>query len=57
MTAAGRLEGVDPADLYGLREALAYSDRPDYVIERLGDPLPQEDKCRAAAQTPDERGL
>ncbi len=57
MTVAGRLEGVGPADLYGLREALAYSERPDYMIEHLGDLLPQEDECRAAAQTPDEGGL
>ena len=57
MTVAGRLEGVDPADLYGLREALGSSDRPDYVIEHLGDLLPREDECRAAAQAPDKRDL
>jgi hypothetical protein len=57
MTVAGRLEEVDPADLYGLREALGSSDRPDYVIKHLGDLLPREDECRGAAQTPDERGL
>jgi len=81
MTVAGRLEGADPADLDGLREALGLADpegrltpigmrrieigaeafgspdRPDYVIERLGDLLPREDECRAAVQTPDKRNL
>ena len=41
----------------GLEEALGSSDRPDYVIEHLGDLLPQEDKRRAAAQAPDKRNF
>jgi hypothetical protein len=43
MTVAGRLEGADPADLDGLREAISSSDRPEYVIEHLGD---QATSCR-----------
>ena len=57
MTVAGRLEGAPPADFDGLREATGSSDRPEYVIEHLGDLLPREDECRAAAQAPDKRDL
>ena len=57
MTVAGRLEGADPADLDGLSEAISSSDRPEYVIEHLGDHLPREDECRAAAQAPDKRDI
>jgi hypothetical protein len=57
VTVAGRLEGAEPADLDGLRQAISSSDRPEYVIEHLGDLLPREDECRAAAQAPDKRDL
>ena len=57
MTVACRLERADPTDLDGLREALGSSDRPDYVIDHLGDFLPREDECHAAAQIPDKRDL
>jgi hypothetical protein len=57
MTVAGRLEGADAVDLDGLREAIGSSDRPEYVIEHLGDLLPREDECRAAGQALDKRDL
>jgi hypothetical protein len=57
MTVACRLEGANPTDLDGLREALGLADRPDYVIEHLGDLLLREDRRRAAAQTPDKRDI
>jgi hypothetical protein len=57
MTVAGRLEGADAVDLAGLREAIGSSDRPEYVIEHLGDLLPREDECRAAGQALDKRDL
>jgi ribonucleotide monophosphatase NagD (HAD superfamily) len=41
----------------GLEEALGSPDRPDYVIEHLGDLLPRENTDRAAAWTRDERNL
>jgi len=56
MTVAGRLEGADPADLDGLREAMSSSDRPDYVIEHLGDLLPASATHRPKAGNKEGRG-
>ena len=39
----------------GLEEALNSEDRPDYVIEHLGDLLTPGDKPQAAARAPDKR--
>jgi hypothetical protein len=55
--AADLLAWADPSDLEGLREeAFASTDRPDYVIEHLGELLLASETHRPKAWNSEGRG-